>query len=337
MTATEHKPQSTRTRRGWVYAASLFLLSPLVGEFLLGNLPITWLWVLLVLAPLYGGGTLLIREVARRWGWGWPGIFPLALAYAVVEEAFTTQSLFNPNYLGLRLLDFGYIPALGMGGWWTVFVLGIHVIWSVATPIALVEALSGPRRRVPWLGRPGLLVTFVIFALGCLATTSHQLQQDGFRATTAQLIGAAAVVILLIVAAFLVGRGVASWRSTSPRTVPSPRALLGIGLALGSIFIVAAAVLNAHVPIGLSMGSMLATLAIGAVLLVRWSGSAHWTFQSETAFAGGVLLTYVWYGFVQVPSVGAVSPWLDTVGNAVFSAGALLLLIKAWKTSAAAG
>jgi hypothetical protein len=34
-------------------------------EFLLGNLPITWLWALLSLAPLYGGGALLIREATR--------------------------------------------------------------------------------------------------------------------------------------------------------------------------------------------------------------------------------------------------------------------------------
>ncbi len=37
-------------------ALGLFFLAPLVGEFLLGNLPITWLWVLPVLAPLYGRG-----------------------------------------------------------------------------------------------------------------------------------------------------------------------------------------------------------------------------------------------------------------------------------------
>ena len=43
-------------------ALGLFLLSPLVAEFLLGNLAITSLSALVVLAPLYGGGALLVRE-----------------------------------------------------------------------------------------------------------------------------------------------------------------------------------------------------------------------------------------------------------------------------------
>ena len=106
-------------------AVGLFFVAPLVAEFLLGNLPINLLGVLLILAPLYGGGALLIREVVRRTDRGWPTIFMLALAFGVLEEAFTTQSLFNPNYLrlNLHLLDRAYIPALGIGGWWTVFVL----------------------------------------------------------------------------------------------------------------------------------------------------------------------------------------------------------------------
>src|SRR6202042_2013403 len=85
----------------------LFFLAPLVAEFLLGDLPINLLGALVVLAPMYGGGALLIREVVRRTGGGWPSIFVLGFAYAVFEEAFTTQTLFNPNYLHLNLHLFG--------------------------------------------------------------------------------------------------------------------------------------------------------------------------------------------------------------------------------------
>ncbi len=96
-------------------AIALFFLAPLVAEFLLGDLPITMLPALIVLAPLYDGGALLIREVARRKGRGWPTIILLGVAYAVFEEAFTTQTLFNPNYLNLNLhlLQPAYIPVWG--------------------------------------------------------------------------------------------------------------------------------------------------------------------------------------------------------------------------------
>jgi hypothetical protein len=52
---------------------------------------------LVVLAPMYGGGALLIREVVRRRGLGWPSIILLALACGVLEEGLITQSLFNPD------------------------------------------------------------------------------------------------------------------------------------------------------------------------------------------------------------------------------------------------
>jgi hypothetical protein len=77
---------------------ALFVIAPLVAEFLPGNLPISMSGALIVLAPMYGGGALLVREMARRSRIGWFGIFVLALAYGVLEEglimcrAFSTQT-----------------------------------------------------------------------------------------------------------------------------------------------------------------------------------------------------------------------------------------------------
>jgi hypothetical protein len=51
-------------------ALTLFFLAPLVAEYLLGDLPITLLVALIMLAPMYGGGALLIRELTRRAGRG---------------------------------------------------------------------------------------------------------------------------------------------------------------------------------------------------------------------------------------------------------------------------
>src|ERR1700754_3872680 len=90
-------------------AIGLFFLSPLVGEFLLGNVAIDALPGGLM-APMYGGGAVLVREAARRAGKGWPTIFLLALAYAVIEEGLVCQTLFNPSYFGFNLLREAYIP-----------------------------------------------------------------------------------------------------------------------------------------------------------------------------------------------------------------------------------
>ena len=157
----------SKKRRGIWPALGLVFVAPLVAEFLLGNLPIKLLPALIVLAPMYGGGALLIREAVRRTGRGWPSILLLGMAYAIFEEAYTTQSLFNPNYLKLNLglLTPAYIPSLGISAWWTLWMFMVHGIWSISTPIALVEACVPDRARTPWLGRVGLVVVALCFCL----------------------------------------------------------------------------------------------------------------------------------------------------------------------------
>lgn len=315
--------------RSLLLALALFVLAPLVGEFLLGNLPITMLWALLVLAPLYGGGALLIRETARRFGLRWPGILLLGLAYAVLEEAFVTQSLFNPGYAGLRLLDFGYMPVLGVGAWWTVFVLALHSIWSTATPIALVEAFAGERRRAPWLGKVGLATTILIFVFGCVASAMAP-QQESFRASLGQFVASALIVALLLVAAFVVGRrrpgGSAS--GDAAHQAPRPRVVGVVSLCSGSAFMGLAVVFD-RVPAAANVAGMFAVIAGSAFLLARWARTSSWSARHELAVACGYLLTYAWYGFVQVPSAGETAAWLDTAGNVIFAAAALGLALAA--------
>jgi hypothetical protein len=55
----------------WPAAAGLFVLSPLVAEFLLGNIAIDAWYALPIIAPLYGGGAVVVRETARRLRGGW--------------------------------------------------------------------------------------------------------------------------------------------------------------------------------------------------------------------------------------------------------------------------
>lgn len=85
-------------------AFALYFLAPFVAEFLLGDFPLTDLPLILALAPLYGGGALLIRETIRRSGRGWPTMVLLSLAFGVFEEGILTQSLFNPDYVGAMVL-----------------------------------------------------------------------------------------------------------------------------------------------------------------------------------------------------------------------------------------
>ncbi|HTT62969.1 MAG TPA: hypothetical protein VMG35_14045 [Bryobacteraceae bacterium] len=302
-------------------AAGLFFLAPLVAEFLLGDLPINMLGALVILAPLYGGGALLIREVARRTGGGWFRIFALGLAYAIFEEAFTTQTLFNPNYLhlNLHLLQPAYIPALGIGGWWTVYVLTLHTVWSIAVSVALAEALVPDRAATPWLGKVGLAVTAVLFLFGAAASVGITLKQDRFMASGAQFAGAALVCVIIIAASFgLHGRR--SSEGTAAGAAPGPWLAGAAALAAGSIFLVT--------PKQWAWGAVAvyALLDLAMVALVaRWSRSAGWSGIHRLALAGGAALAYAWHAFVQTPAVGSAG-MADRIGNAIFGAALIAVL-----------
>ncbi|MDI6105080.1 hypothetical protein QLQ12_41500 [Actinoplanes sp. NEAU-A12] len=55
--------------------------------------------VLLFLGPLYGSVAVLIREVARRRGGGWPVMVLLAAAFGLVQAGVVDQSLFDRGAL----------------------------------------------------------------------------------------------------------------------------------------------------------------------------------------------------------------------------------------------
>ena len=301
-------------------AIGLFFMAPLVAEFLLGDLPINLLGALVVLAPMYGGAALLIREVVRRTGGSPWNILVLGVAYAIFEEAFTTQTLFNPNYLhlNLQLLQHAYVPALGIGIWWTMFVLTLHAVWSISVSVALVEALVPDRAAQPWLGAAGLSLTAALFVLGCAASTAITLKGDHFLASRAQFVSAGLLCVGVIAASFYLPRW--SRDITKAGIAPSPWLAGSAALIAGSIFLV--------VPAGLGWGAVgvyvLLDLAM-IVLVTRWSRAADWGGLHRLAIAGGAALAYAWHAFVQNPAVGK-SGMVDRVGNVVFAAALIAVL-----------
>jgi hypothetical protein len=315
-------------RRGIWPALGLVFTAPLVAEFLLGNLPIKLLPALIVLAPMYGGGALLIRETVRRTGRGWPSILLLGMAYGIFEEAYTTQSLFNPNYLKLNLglLTPAFIPALGIGAWWTLWMLMVHGIWSISTPIALVEACVPDRARTPWLGRVGLGVVALVFLFGACVTTAMGYKQDHYLASLAQFVGAAVVILVLVVLAFLMPK-----RQAVESKGPDPSAWMvgGVALLFGSAAL--------FVPKEWGWAAVAELLGLDVVMLLAvlaWSRRGGWGLKHQLALGAGAALAYGWHAFLQHPAVGGTDVSVR-VGNAIFLVGAIGLVWYAARRSGA--
>jgi hypothetical protein len=318
--ATTPAPPPTRLRR-LAPALGLFLLAPLVAEYLLGTISLSQLVAWPFIAPMYGGGALLVRELARRNGRGWPTIVLLAAAYGLLEAGLLDQSLFNPSYLGHDFQSAAHVPALGVSAHYALaFVVG-HAVWSISVPIVLVETLVPDRRTTPWLGGPGLAVTAVLFVAGCaLIAWDHQVTER-FLATPGQLGGAAAAVVALVAAAFAVGRRI---KPGSGRPAPGPWRVGAAGLLASSLFFA-----RPESWLGVAMGLLL--VAAMTVAVARWSRRAGWDAAHRFALAGGALLTYAWVGFALTPLMGAPGA-ADLIGNAVFALGALALLVACGRT-----
>ena len=304
----------------------LLILAPWTGEYLLGNVPLDLFWALPFLVPLYGGGALLIREVARRRGLGWLSILGLGAAYGVIEAGLVDQSLFNGEF---GELDFSatWIPALGLSAYDAIgFVVG-HAVWSIGLPIAAAERLAapaGPQR--PWLGPVGLACAAVLYGFGCWLIHQDVAATEGFAATAGQRAGASAVAAVLIVVSLVRRRGRGTTAPAAPRRWPP--LLVGLGaFVLASGFV---AMPETWAGVAGKLVLLVAALGLATTAAPRLDGS----WQAFALIAGGYL-TYAWLGFALTSLIRPDSD-LALIGNVLFAAMTIALLgVVALRTRAA--
>jgi hypothetical protein len=304
----------------------LIVLSTFIGEVLFGATPISRLGGLVVVTPLYGGGAVLIRELARRRGPGWGRIALLGAAYAIIEEGLALQSMFNPNLFNAGLVG-GTV--LGVNWVWVEWTIGYHIMWSIAIPILLTELLFPARRAEPWLGQTGVAVAGAVYAIGALALAAifRLVVAPDFRAPAILLIGAALLAAGLVALALLwpVSHA-APAPAGSVRNAPSP-------WLVGLVTFVAAAAwfVLLDLPHSLRTGALVLVpmlaeigIAIGvAALIQRWSGPDRaWTALHYLALACGALLVTMLVGFLFVTASNPI----DQLGQGVASVVAIGLL-----------
>ncbi len=327
-TIISETPRSIRRVRAYLPAAMLFVTAPFVAEFLSGNMSIDKLGMLLILAPLYGGAALLIREYARRSNRGWPNIFALALAYGIFEEAFLMQTLFNPDFLGkhLQLLQPAFLQTFGIGSWWTIYVLTLHAVWSISVPIAMVEAIFPESANDPWLGHAGAVVIAAAFLAACalIALSTVRMGPAHFVASRKQFVWSAAAVIVLITIAARTSR---RNETTNPKAIPGPLSLAFVSLLLSFSFLV--------VPRAWGWRSVVACCLLDATAIcLTWFWSRQKAFDAVRRFClfGGAAMAYGVHAFFTTPSVGQPGV-VARGGNVLFLAvAAILLAIGAWRT-----
>jgi hypothetical protein len=312
--------------RRMIPVAILFLLAPLVGEVLLGATPVTKLGGLLPLSAVYGGGAVLIRELARRRRAGWPGILFLGAAYAIVEEGFAVQSFFNPALF--HAAEIGG-RAFGVNWVWTEWTIGYHIVWSIGIPILLTEVLCPDVRDVPWLRGRGIVAMGLLYCAGvaAIAAIFRKIVTPDFHAPVAPMAGAALACAALI-AAGLVRRP--DLRGGDDRGHPGrvpPAWLLvpmsGIAAALWfRLLALPDSIRHGRLAI-LAIVLAAAALALLFRAIGTWMRRAGWTDVNTLALTSGPLAVSAAFGFFEVTAGNRV----DQIGQGCISAIACVLLV----------
>ncbi|MGD0018497.1 MAG: hypothetical protein ABSD62_04525 [Candidatus Limnocylindrales bacterium] len=279
---------------------ALYVLSPVVAELVLGSSPplvfLLFGWVDLL---MYGGGAVIIRELVRRWGKGWPSILALGVAYGIAEEGLAIRSFFNPDWSGAAGLQ-GYGFVGGLNWFWATEMAVYHSVVSITLPILLVSLAYPARRGQPWI--PGgslarVVVGFLASILVCWAILP-------FAVSGGALLGClAAMAVCYVVARSLPARvsWPAAWTWVRPGLAPQPGTVFRLSLAVTVLSFVVVFSRGFGLPFGIAAVLLVAMILAMAAWLLRAAAGRGWGDRHRMAIPAGVIAFFVGFSpFVEL-------------------------------------
>ncbi len=223
----------------------LALLTPGIPEYLSGSSPVS----ALILNPaqffifqlpanlgLYTAGVLLIREARVRWHKGWPTVLLLGAAYGVLEEGIALSTLFNPSAGPVGALGY-YGHWLGVSWVWVAGILLVHMIFSIAMPILLLDLAVPQLREVSLLSKRRIAVVATILTLDVLLLSWLVSNFEHFWMGTPVFLGSILSILGLIYLARRTPASLPQGKPNGPRFGLKTTALAGAMVYTGILFI----------------------------------------------------------------------------------------------------
>src|SRR5262245_17813718 len=143
----------------------LMVSSPLIAELLPGATRFSAIFVFPIEVLVWGGATLLIRDVVRRLNLGWPNLLLLALALVVAEECLIQQTSLAPLVIKLKGVE--YARVFGVNYLYFLWALIYETLFVVFIPVGLAELIFRRRRDQPWLNGVGLAIIAALLLPAC--------------------------------------------------------------------------------------------------------------------------------------------------------------------------
>ena len=288
-------PEKATGRVRWYSLVSLIVIAACLAEFLTGSTAI----LVAVANPLgfatllgmYGGGALLIREVALRWRKRWGAVLLLGGAYAVGEEGFAAKTMVDPigtdvgNELYNHWMGVNWVPLSAL----TLF----HAAFSIAVPLVLVELLFPATKGRRLVGNVGLGITAMLYGLTIYLLSFG----NPYTIPLPVTIFLAAYAFAFIVIAYLVPRSFLRAKTDLPDRRERNFILLGI-FFMGGFFLISGGLgyggdFLAHLlPWPVTSALFIPLAGLTAWYLVRHAGRSE-NDAVKIAFALGMIIVFV--------------------------------------------
>lgn len=326
-TSIAYKTQSPTKLRFAGAIWTLVVLSPFIGEILSGSTRTSILFVFIPEMMVWGVGALLCRELVRRWRAGGVSLLLLGLALSVAEEFIIQQTSLAPLPFPGAHADYGRLWGLNLV--YLLFMLGYESIWVVVVPVQLTELFFPRQSSQPWLRIRGIIISAIIFLLGCRIAWYGWTQQARprlhaapYHPPLALLALGFALIALLIVAAYLV-RNFALPKSDDPRTtIPAWAAGITAFVMGAAWFEVIAQMFVPHPlqPFWAVIVAGIVWAVIAFALFTRWASRPAWHEVHGFSAALGATLACMATPYLTI----STWPKVDVIGKMCFDALAVI-------------
>ncbi|MEO7691942.1 MAG: hypothetical protein ABIS51_21840 [Sphingomonas sp.] len=314
--------------RSWYSRAApailLMLLAPLLTEVLPGATRFSAIFVLPVEIAVWGGGAVLIREMARRKGLGWQSLLLLALALAIAEECLIQQTSLAPLVIKLKGVE--YARWMGVNYVYLLWALAYESVLVVMLPVLLTELLFPARRSEGWLSKTGGVIVSLFFALGCFLawfswTQFARVNVFHLPPYTPPLVAVLIAIGMMAGLALLaVGPRRKAFAPARPKRPPSPWLVAPGGIVWSVLLygmVLLAFGIAPQVPPIVPVGGWIIMVAAVLGVLPHWTAHADWRPAHRYALVFGVVGGAMAVSFVGFIWAAPADLWFKIVTNAI--------------------
>lgn len=309
---------------------TLVLLSPFIGEVLSGSTRTSILFVFIPEMMVWGVGALLCRELIRRWRAGGVSLLLLGLAVSVAEEFIIQQTSLAPLPFPGAHADYGRVWGLNLV--YLLFMLGYESVWVVVVPVQLTELFFPRQANQAWLRLRGIIISCIVFLLGCRIAWYGWTQQARPRLHAAPyspplalLALGFALIALLIGAAYVFRNFALPKPDDSRRTIPAWVAGLTAFVMGAAWFAVISQIFVPHPvqPFWVIIVAGVLWAGIAFALFARWSSRPVWTQIHTFSASAGATLACMATPYLTI----STWPKVDVIGKVCFDVLAVIGLL----------